>query len=56
MSGLKHSCDVCFEAYELDVKEPYLLKCGHTFCLDCLKHIRKEVNGGWGVGHNTQCP
>jgi len=33
MSALNLACDVCYEEYALDVKDPYLLICGHTFCL-----------------------
>lgn len=33
-------CSICFEPYKLDKKAPYLLGCGHTFCLSCIQALR----------------
>ncbi|CAI2362662.1 unnamed protein product [Moneuplotes crassus] len=40
-------CTICFENYSKD-RPPYMLNCGHPFCLGCLKVMVS--------GRNIQCP
>jgi hypothetical protein len=36
-------CKICFEPYDTQNYKPLVLKCGHTFCRDC---ISKSFNQG----------
>ena len=48
-SKLKRSvleCKICFEEFNTKVKEPLVLKCGHTFCSQCIKTIGSETING----------
>lgn len=39
-SDAKMECSICFIEYNDSNKQPYLLSCGHTFCISCIKEIR----------------
>ncbi|XP_036375364.1 E3 ubiquitin/ISG15 ligase TRIM25-like [Megalops cyprinoides] len=41
------TCSVCLEVFQ----DPHLLACGHSFCLRCLKGVRKKAQGG-----SFRCP
>ena len=34
-------CLICRDPYDLEARRPKILKCGHTFCLDCLTNVYK---------------
>ena len=44
------NCILCFYQYNNNKKIPKILKCGHTFCLECLKRIYIKNDG------NFKCP
>ncbi len=31
------TCQICMERFDDNIRVPYLLNCGHTFCKECLK-------------------
>ena len=35
-----YECCVCYRPYEENERRPCVLKCGHTFCMFCLKRIK----------------
>lgn len=43
-------CLVCTEGYDEGRRRPKLLRCGHTFCLSCLREIA-SLSATDGVGH-----
>ncbi|TNN28655.1 RING finger protein 223 [Liparis tanakae] len=44
-------CSICYDAYDHVFKQPKVLECTHTFCLECLSHF---ANGRLGDG--LPCP
>ena len=34
------TCSLCYIAYDLDRKRPYMLPCGHTFCKECVNNMQ----------------
>ena len=38
------TCIICQEEYNLDLRQPKMLHCHHTFCLSCLKVLSKLSN------------
>jgi len=42
-------CGVCKESYDLKEKLPLNLKCGHSFCLEC-------INLMFRVNNTIKCP
>jgi hypothetical protein len=34
------NCEICFELYNHSKNKPYVLSCGHTFCIECLTALR----------------
>lgn len=55
------NCRICLAQY----KEPKLLPCGHTFCLNCLKEVKTHGSSGmpssgmslsWTAGFKICCP
>ena len=36
-------CQICFERYNKNNKEPKILSCGHTFCKECLMKFQANV-------------
>jgi hypothetical protein len=46
------TCGICFSIYERDGERcPYVLQCGHSFCITCIKTI--DINDG---GLPGRCP
>jgi len=46
-------CAICLETYNIKEKEmkPYILsKCGHDFCLKCIKKLKERLY------HELKCP
>ncbi|XP_063172443.1 E3 ubiquitin-protein ligase RNF183 [Candoia aspera] len=37
--GLASDCPVCWNAYDNFFRTPKLLRCGHSFCIECLAHL-----------------
>lgn len=37
-------CQICFERFNKTNKEPKILNCGHTFCKECLIHIKNRID------------
>lgn len=41
------TCQLCFEKFDLNEREPKLIDCGHTYCLACLnKHVKRAGGAG----------
>ena len=37
------SCNICYQNFEKDTdKEPKIMECGETLCLNCIKNIKKD--------------
>ena len=37
-------CKICKLKYNNDIKEPLILKCGHTFCRTCLSYKSEDTS------------
>lgn len=35
-------CKICLEEYDDEQRKPYILPCGHTFCVLCLRTLSKR--------------
>ena len=36
-------CNICYDNFEKDSEnEPKIMECGDTFCIKCIKHIKKD--------------
>lgn len=33
-------CKICFEKYDINLRKPISINCGHSFCNDCLNSLR----------------
>ena len=42
---MSNNCSICFLQYSNDKQIPKILKCGHTFCIECLTKIFNKNNG-----------
>ena len=38
----KVTCVICQEEFDLELRQPKMLDCHHTFCLQCLKVLRNS--------------
>jgi len=47
-------CEICKNYYDLYVHSPFIAKCGHTFCKQCL--ISKSNSGSKKVKKQSKCP
>ena len=36
-----YECIVCYFSYDNDQHKPFMVNCGHTFCMFCLNRIQK---------------
>ena len=53
-------CDICNAKYDYNIHRPLIVKCGHTFCKNCIyyssKSKNKNHNSNSKIMKNFICP
>ncbi|XP_060613743.2 E3 ubiquitin-protein ligase RNF183 [Anolis sagrei] len=51
-TGLASECPICWSPFDNAFRTPKLLRCQHTFCIECLAHLSLVASDP----HCLQCP